>query len=237
MRRKKVVKKEPIKHSYENWWENNLGKDHYVHNGRKIRAPNLKNFHLWMGNPQQLDRLYVREKFGKFDTFLDAGCGGCPEYFGLVKLYGEKINYTGLDLTQKIVDHNKSKNINCVKGSLNNIPFKDNEFEIVHSRHVVEHMKEIEKPLTELIRVCRKKLFISFFIDPMENTELDSENKPFHKILLENENTSGEIYHNQYNKLIIEKILNNNEKISNFKWFKFPEKLHSKSLLEVDIVQ
>ena len=184
-----------------------------------------------MGSPQAPDRVMIRQMFGDFNNFLDLGCGTCPELTGLKEMYRKEINYTGLDITEKIVNFNIAKGINCVKSSLNNLPFEENSFDIVHCRHVVEHMKGVETPLNEMIRVSRNKIFLCFFIDPLENADI---NKPEHKILLENEGLKGEIHHNQYNKILIDNLLKSNKKVKNFQWFKTPPS-HSKSFLFIQV--
>ena len=210
--------------SYESWWTNNLENEKYLHNGIEVEAPSLSSFENWMGNSFSEDRVCVRKEFGKFKTILDVGCGGCPEYNGIIDMYKD-VKYTGMDITPKLVKYNLSKNINCVQGSLNNIPFNDNSFDIVHSRHVVEHMESIEKPLEEMIRVSTQKVFISFFIKPTKNLE--------HRISLDNEGTKGEVYHNVYSKIIIEKYLNDHTKVKDFKWIDLP--LPSRELLIINL--
>jgi len=171
------------------------------------------------------DRLFVRKKFGNFNNILDIGCGSCPEYFGIKQMY-KNVKYTGMDITQKLVKYNQDRGINCILGSLNNIPFKDSTFDIIHSRHVVEHMNNIETPLNEMIRVCKNKIFISFFIKPNESKN--------HKLNLSNKNTSREIYHNSYSKYLIEKQLNMHQKVKKFEWF--PLNKHSVCLLVIYIL-
>ena len=166
-----------------------------------------------MGDSNSADRVYVRKYFGDFETFLDAGCGGYPEYVDIMKI-NSNVKYTGMDITQKLVEFNQSKNIICIQGSLNNIPFHDNSFDIVHSRHVVEHMNNIEKPLDELVRVGIKKVLIPFFIKPSDQSE--------HTIRLDNKGTSGEVYHNIYSKKLIEEKLKNNIKVNNIEWIDIP---------------
>ena len=195
--------------SYEEWWTNNLDNKTYLHNGKETDSPSIKDFENWMGDPFDKDRIKARRLFGKFNTILDAGCGACPEYFGIKKMYKD-INYTGLDITPKLVEYNKSRGIDCECGSLNEIPFRDNAFDIAHSRHVVEHMNDIEKPLSELIRVSKLRVYISFFIKPNSKKE--------HIKVLENKGTKGEIYHNNYSKFLINQLLKNNEKVINFRW-------------------
>ena len=44
-----------------------------------------------MGTIDDPDRKFVREHILKFNTVLDVGCGGAPEYYGLKKI-NEKAN-------------------------------------------------------------------------------------------------------------------------------------------------
>ena len=91
---------------------------------------------------------------------LDVGCGGSPEYYGIKKY--KNLTYTGIDITPEMVQFNKEKGINCIEGSANNIPFEDSTFDVVHTRHVLEHMENFIKPIDEMIRVSNKLVLISF---------------------------------------------------------------------------
>lgn len=210
--------------NFEKWWTHNLGNESYIHNNIEHKAPSVKDFETWMGDSFSEDRVSVRNNFGIFKTILDAGCGACPEYVGIKNMYKD-VKYTGMDITPKLVEYNKSKNIDCILGSLNNIPFEDNSFDIVHSRHVVEHMSNIEKPLGEMIRVASQRVFISFFIKPTEGNE--------HIINLDNEGTKGEVYHNRYSKILIDKFLNENKKVKDFRRTEIP--LPSNELLIINL--
>lgn len=50
--------------------------------------------------------------------------------------------------------------IKYVKASLTKIPFEDNTFDTVICTHALEHIKDIQGALSELRRVCKKKLII-----------------------------------------------------------------------------
>ena len=84
--------------SYEMWWSNNLGKEYYIHKEKKYKAPSLEGFVTWMGDPNAPDRLLVRQFLCNFKTFLDVGCGACPEFYGLKQKF-ENFEYTGIDIT------------------------------------------------------------------------------------------------------------------------------------------
>jgi ubiquinone/menaquinone biosynthesis C-methylase UbiE len=196
---------------YEQWWEKNLGGKEYEHEGIKHKSPSIEHFGgKWMGDEDCSTRKFHRQFFGHFKSILDAGCGACPEYYSIAKNY-KGVKYTGLDITPKLVEYNKSKGIDCHQGSLNSIPFQDDSFDIVLSRHVVEHMSNIEKPLLEMIRVAKKRVIISFFIDVLEAGDS-------HIITLDEKGTEFEVYHNRYSKTLIEKILSNHPKVFNFSW-------------------
>lgn len=190
---------------YESWWEKNLGSEKYLHNGQWYNSPSIQSFEQWMGDHNAPDRVRAREILVEYNSILDAGCGAAPEYQAVLS-----DKYTGLDITQKLVDYNKSRGIKCVQGSLNSIPFHDNNFDVSLSRHVVEHMKNITDPLNELIRVSKKQVLILFFIKPHDGDE--------HIVSLDNQNTEWEIYHNTYSKKLIEQQLANNSKVSKYEW-------------------
>jgi ubiquinone/menaquinone biosynthesis C-methylase UbiE len=194
-----------------------------------MAALDCEIFETWMGDKNSSDRVFIRERWGKFDTFLDAGCGACPEYYGLMEKFPH-IKYTGLDITPKLVEYNLNKNINCVEGSINNIPFDDNSFDVTLSRHVVEHMSNIETPLSELIRVTKNKIILCFFIDPMDNMTDE------HIMCLDNEGTSGEVYHNKYSKNIIDNLLIEEFKVEDSTWVALGGMGSSVSLLEINLV-
>lgn len=216
---------------YEQWWENNLGGSGYNHNGNAQRAPTCEEFESWMGDKDSVDRKFIRTNlWGDFKTFLDGGCGACPEYFGLKSDFGDEKVYTGVDVTPKLVEYNKGRGINCVHGSLNDIPFADDTFDVALSRHVVEHMAGIEKPLSELIRVTKKQVILCFFIDPLRNISFS------HVIKLDDAGTRSECYHNQYSSSLINVLLSDNPKVESFEWIDGAGRLNpSKSILNIKL--
>lgn len=203
------------RNNFEKWWSENLfsEKTEYEHLGNKVRMPSIDEFsETWMGSINQKDRVLVRKNFKKYKSILDVGCGGSPEYYGLKKF--KKLKYTGLDITPEMVEFNRSKGINCIEGSANKIPFEDSSFDIVHTRHVIEHMEDFKTPFSEMIRVARKIVLISFFIKPIEIGPS--------KYSLDNKNTEFEIYHNTYSKEDINSYLAKNNKVKKFKFSTLP---------------
>jgi len=209
--------------NYELWWSKNLGKRSYLHDGAEVDAPSLESFGTWMGDSKSRDRVAVRSHFIDQGTFLDVGCGAAPEYEGL-KRSKPGLSYTGVDITPELVEFNKLRGIECFEGTANSLPFESNSYDVVHCRHVVEHMSNVISPLNEFIRVASQKVYLVFFIGP---SILKSRFK------LDNEGTEGEVFHNSYSKSEIKNILKSSEKVAKYKFIKVPKP--STYLLEIDL--
>jgi len=92
----------------------------------------------------------------KFKNLLDVGCGDGI----LCKIYKNKgVNkVVGIDLSKNRI---KTAILNCAEcefaiGSIYNLPFKDNSFDLVAAVEVIEHLEKPEKALNELKRVSKK---------------------------------------------------------------------------------
>ena len=101
------------------------------------------------------------------DSILDVGCG---EGFTLNRLkengIGKKLE--GLEYLQAAIDLGKKTypDIKITKGNIYELPYRDNEFDLVLCTEVLEHLEEPEKALKELVRVSRKYLVISVPNEP-----------------------------------------------------------------------
>ena len=101
------------------------------------------------------------------DSILDVGCG---EGFTLNRLkengIGKKLE--GIEYLQAAIDLGKKTypDIKITKGNIYELPYKDNEFDLVLCTEVLEHLDEPEKALKELVRVSRKYLVISVPNEP-----------------------------------------------------------------------
>lgn len=63
----------------------------------------------------------------------------------------------GLDI---IADRKTEDGINYFNGSITSLPFDDAYFDVVICTHALEHIKELNKAITELRRVTKNKLII-----------------------------------------------------------------------------
>jgi ubiquinone/menaquinone biosynthesis C-methylase UbiE len=88
-------------------------------------------------------------------TILDAACG---RGYLLQKILEANPNTkcVGVDISPSIRD----VNIVCKKADITALPFADNSFDTVLCTHALEHIREPQKALAELIRVTRKRLIV-----------------------------------------------------------------------------
>jgi ubiquinone/menaquinone biosynthesis C-methylase UbiE len=183
---------------HEIWWEENLDKE-----------VSLEVFQNWLGDVDSPSRLEMRRHVLRmgYESIVDIPCGLCIDYSGFKK-DGISIDYLGIDITPKLVGIAQKKNINAIQGSIENIPKSDSSFDMAYARHILEHLDDYRLALFELIRVAKKEVFITFFIQPKEgenNIDLALCNHQY-------------LYHNTYNKREIESCLESHEKVKRYEW-------------------
>ena len=94
-----------------------------------------------------------------FNDLLDCGCGTAPMLTLLNKKYPEK-HYTGIDLTQKMIEMAKAKNmrgVELVVGDCEKLPFKENSFDAVICCQSFHHYPNVQDFFNSVYRVLRPK--------------------------------------------------------------------------------
>ena len=103
----------------------------------------------------------------KVDSILDVGCG---EGFTLNRLKENQIgkNLEGIEYLKAAIELGKKTypDIKITEGSIYELPYKDNSFDLVLCTEVLEHLEDPEKGLKELVRVSKKYLVISVPNEP-----------------------------------------------------------------------
>lgn len=102
-----------------------------------------------------------------FSSVLDAGCG---EGFVMKFLHKEfpRVPCEGIDLSEGAVRYARTINPEakfCV-GSISELPFPDNSFDLVLAMEILEHLYEPEKALRELSRTTRRFCLVSVPREP-----------------------------------------------------------------------
>jgi 2-polyprenyl-3-methyl-5-hydroxy-6-metoxy-1,4-benzoquinol methylase len=98
---------------------------------------------------------------------LDAGCG---EGRGVKSLLDAGFkNVSGVDLTPEKVEAGKSKGLNLFLGDLHSLEtIQDKEYDYVFCSHTLEHMMDLPKAISNLVRITKHKIF---YIIPIHETK------------------------------------------------------------------
>ncbi len=127
-------------------------------------------------------------------TILDAGCGAGHYLRSFKNGIPTRFNYTGVDLTKLYIDLAKKAfpdqpDVHFEVADVFNLPFADQQFDMVHSSNVFLHLPSIQKPLQELCRVARKYVLVRMLVGRRTfriqevygpGDEFDADNKPRH---------------------------------------------------------
>ena len=92
-----------------------------------------------------------------FTDLLDAGCGPAPMLSLLSEKYPDR-HYTGIDLTEAMIDAAKKKNLpntEFVVGDCEKLPFADNSFDVIICSMSAHHYPEIQNFYSSVFRVLR----------------------------------------------------------------------------------
>jgi ubiquinone/menaquinone biosynthesis C-methylase UbiE len=91
-------------------------------------------------------------RYGQGGRVLEAGCGT-----GLILQHVRDVASAahGLDLSRGMLGKAAGKDLSCVQGSITDVPFPDEHFDLVYSFKVLAHVQPIERALAELVRVTR----------------------------------------------------------------------------------
>lgn len=132
------------------WWDDRL-------NDKKTFDFFVEN----LGGPDMPSRVAVRKWAHQHDvvTVLDAGCGPA-----LDRWEGTGVSWRGIDNSKLLVEHVGSPLVH--HGSVEQLPFRNGDFEMVYSRHVWEHLPDFKTALKEACRVASHYVAVVFFIPP-----------------------------------------------------------------------
>ena len=96
------------------------------------------------------------------DHILDLGSGAGNDCFVARTIVGENGKVTGLDFTDEMInkaiinlEKTSFKNIEFVKGDIENMPFSENKFDVVISNCVLNLVPDKEKAFSEIYRVLK----------------------------------------------------------------------------------
>lgn len=146
------------------WWNSNVEK-------------RIRDFISWTGGFNQPSKVHCRNYIVKnqYKSVIDCGCGLATDYFGF-KHDGHEIDYTGLDSCKYLIKYNIDRGMKMIDAELTKkLPIKDNSYECVYCREVLEHLPYYEKTLKEFVRIATKEVIVVFFIKPLSENEWEAE--------------------------------------------------------------
>lgn len=142
---------------------------------------------IWPGDPPEYqgERLvWFTDQIQKTDLVLDAGAGRCGFAEFRCEIYRDEPDYAeqashvwAIDwsLVARLMTLRRFPEMNYVLGSILDMPFRDNFFDVVGSSEVIEHMDDPELLVAEMARVVKPGgLLLIGTVDP------DSENAHTH---------------------------------------------------------
>jgi ubiquinone/menaquinone biosynthesis C-methylase UbiE len=195
-----IIKPTKTEEFVQTWWNDNVKSDDNI-------------FYNWICNSDALTKVYARKHIieKQYKSILDVGCANATMYYGFLNDDKYDIDYTGIDSCKYLVKKNINNDINVILGNVNKTIFKDSLFDVVFSRHIVEHQPSCEPLLLETIRIAKKEVIHVFFKKP-----ISSSSSSYSHII--NYDPSSNLYHNTYSQFLIEYLLSHHSKVKTFTW-------------------
>jgi ubiquinone/menaquinone biosynthesis C-methylase UbiE len=107
-----------------------------------------------VGYHQMLDDLELAavERYGRGKDILEAGCGT-----GLLLERAQRFakSATGVDLSGGMLSKARERGLQVAQGSVTQLPYADESFDLVYSVKVLAHIEDIEMAMSEMARVTR----------------------------------------------------------------------------------
>ena len=156
-----------MKEYKENFWDKHMGDDE---GAAQYMEP-------YGEGPGSDTRKMVGSFINDGESVLDVGCGPGWNYDHFQQ-YGPRVSkYLGLDYSRRFVRVANKRNPGQYEyGDCRKLTQADNSFDVVLLQDVLEHTNGYEKPITEAIRVAKKRVIIAFWRPLSPNDSEDSFN-------------------------------------------------------------
>ena len=158
--------------------------------------------------PAHPSQLYAMKYIWAASSFLDYGCGSGTTYEALKKEhlvgYGEDsliAYYQGNDIIPKNIKWCEEQWPEAewkVNKTIHKIDELDQSWDVVYSRHVVDHMESFEKALDEHKRVAKKLVIVILWVGLSNQDEHEIKNIDYRP-------SGGKLYPNEYTNIYSEK--------------------------------
>lgn len=139
------------------------------------------------------------ERFGSHSfSMLDCGVLSGVMASALADSPSLRPIYTGIDVSQSIIDDCRRRHPEVAfdRASVFDLPYGVNTFDLVHCRHVLEHLPYYETAVREMTRVAGQLMILTFFIPPGKS-----------EVVRRKETAEGYVWLNKYEQRGFENLL------------------------------
>jgi ubiquinone/menaquinone biosynthesis C-methylase UbiE len=200
-----------MKEFKQTWWDKHL-------------PTKLHEFESWVGDSDSeskvIFRRYIKSK--GYKSLIDLGCGNATEYFAYKAEYPE-LKYLGIDSSEFLYKLNTDLGVPMMIAEADKVPLRDNHYDVVFSRHVLEHQPDFASMLAEMIRLADKEAIHIFFIKPREKEIIHYDE-------------ANNLYHNTYCRADIEVFLASREDVQGYGWIPLNETEIALSIMKKSII-
>ena len=159
-------------------------------------------------------QLYAIEKYVEPGmSFLDYGSGSATTYEA-IKRINLKVDYLGVDVIPKFTQWCKQTypegNFE-VNPSIHKIDQPDKSWDVVYSRHVVDHMDSFERGMDEHKRVAKKLVIVVLWTGLLDGDEHEIKNIVDHRGTPEEKLYPNEYTNNYSRKKVLEYLTSDSE--------------------------
>lgn len=163
--------------------------------------------------PRHPTQLYAIKKYVDPSwIILDYGCGSATTWEALkTEMNWPSNQYLGLDIIPKNIEwckENFPETNFKLNPSIHKINQADRSFDVVYSRHVVDHMNSFEKAMDEHKRVANKMVIVVLWTGLLDKDEHEIKNIVDQRGL-PTEKTYEEEYTNNYSRKLVREYLTN----------------------------
>lgn len=179
---------------------------------------------LGLNGPAHDSQLYAIEKYVKPGmSLLDYGAGSGTTYEAILNKWNDMpFKYMGLDIIKKNAEWcNEHFGVNLFfhNEHLHKIDRFDNSFDVVYSRHVVDHMRGFETAMDEHKRVARNLVIVVLWVPLSDDVEHEIKNIDYRP-------SGGELFKDEYtNKYSKPKVMEYLDGDPEWKLVEFTEKV------------
>jgi ubiquinone/menaquinone biosynthesis C-methylase UbiE len=153
---------------------------------KKINSKNINTKKYWDVHIAKPDFGLRQKKYldlaGKGNKIIELGCGLSPFLSKARKNFQEA---WGLDFSPITVAEclEKYPTVNYILADAVKTPFPDKWFDVTVAGELIEHLKEPEKLITEMVRITKKRIILSTakmeYNDPEHLWEFNEDDFPF----------------------------------------------------------